>query len=182
MKGTIFILSLALGVLVGTSGANASDPIAGTWGITAIAIAALGEPTSGACRIDGTVPASLYDSVFQFSGGTITISSLGINIGDTKCLPPNFQGSGTYTVVDKSKGSFEVDGTFSTTFVGSRVACSSIALTDVSLTIIGNDSGSTFSFFIKFASGTYAEGPSAGPNTCTAPIEIMTGQGSGKKF
>lgn len=184
MKSTAFFLSLALTVLFAAVGANAqSDPLAGTWGISASGQASLGTPTSGECSVNDTVPASLYDSSIQFTHGSIIIHNLGINIGATNCSSVNFQGSGTYTIVDKGNGSFEANGTFTPAFAGRGAACSATGLTDVSFTIIGKTGDSTFTITINgVGSGTYAEGPPAGPTTCTAPVLNLTGTGAGKQF
>jgi len=184
MKATVFVLSFALAALFGANGADAqSDPLAGTWGVSAAGQAALGAPTSGDCSVSGTVPAALYDGLIQFGHGNIIIHNLGINIGATNCSSPNFQGSGTYTILDKGNGGFEADGTFTPAFVGRGAACAVTALTDVSFTIIGKTGDSTFTITLDgVGSGTYAEGPPAGPTTCAAPVLNLTASGAGEKF
>jgi hypothetical protein len=184
MKNASLVLSLAAAVLIAASGAYAqSDPLSGSWGISTTGQAALSAPNSGTCNVNGTVPAALYDALIQFARGQVTIRNLGINIGATNCSSPNFQGSGTYTITNKGDGGFEADGTFSTLFVGRPAACSATALNGVSFTVIGKLGDSTATITINgLDSGSYAEGPPAGPTTCSAAILNLTASGIGKKF
>jgi hypothetical protein len=183
-KKALFGIGLVAIALFGANRVSAApDPLEGTWGISSAGQAALGSPDSGTCSVNGTVPAALYDSVIQFTGGQIIIHNLGINIGATNCSSPNFQGSGTYTVMDKGDGGFEASGTFSTQFVGRGAACSGISLNTVAFTAIGKTKDGTITVTINgLDSGTYAEGPPPGPTTCTAPILNFTASGAGKKF
>jgi hypothetical protein len=129
------------------------------------------------------VPAAFSDLVFSLSVGKIQIHNLGINVGDTNCSSPNFQGTGTYTISDKGNGNFEANGTFTSQFVGRPAACAGTQLTNVSFTALGRVGDNTITIFINhLASGTYAEAQSAGPLTCQAPILDLTANGSGKKF
>ena len=131
----------------------------------------------------GTVPAGLYDALIQFGHGQVLIHNLGISIGATNCSSPNFQGTGRYTITDRGNGGFEANGTFTTQFVGRPAACSATALNSVSFTVLGKVGENTATITINsLDSGTYAEGPPAGPLTCKAPVLNLTASGSGKKF
>jgi len=184
VKHVVLALSFVATVLIGASGVYAqSDPLAGTWGISASGQAALGGPTRGTCNVSGTVPAALYDALIQFSHGNMIIHALGINIGATNCSSSNFQGSGTYSVVDKGKGGFEANGTFTPEFAGRGAACAATTLDDIAFTVIGKTSDSTFTITINgLGSGSYTEGPPPGPTICSAPILNLTANGAGKKL
>jgi hypothetical protein len=94
-----------------------------------------------------------------------------------------FSGLRTYTVTDRGDGNFEVDGSFTSQFVGRPAACSGTALNNVLFTMLGKTSDNSATITITgLASGTYAEGPPPGPLTCTAPIANITGSGSAMKF
>jgi hypothetical protein len=184
VKNILVSLSLAAALVVSATGVYAaSDPAEGSWGISTNGQAELGAPTSGSCQVNGEVIAAFYDSFMDLSGGSITVHNLGISIGATNCTSPNFQGSGTYTVTDKGDGNFEVNGTFTTQFVGRGAACSGTALNNVSFTMLGKSGAKTVTISINgLDSGTYAEGPLPGPLTCSAPILNLTGTGTAMKF
>jgi hypothetical protein len=188
VKQIVISLSLAAALFLCVSGAfaaTAGDPAAGSWSISSNGEALLGTPT-GSCNANGTVQASLYDSLMDLSGGQITIHNLGISMGATSCTSVNFQGTGTYTVTDKGDGDFQVNGTISTQFVGRGAACSATGLTNLMLTIVGKTGEKsatvTVNGFAEGSGGSYAEGPPPGPLSCTAPVLNFTGSGTATKF
>lgn len=184
MKSVNFVSAIVAVLLLGASVCYAaSDPLQGSWSISTSGQAALDSPSSGTCKVAGTVPGALYDIAIQFSNGQIRISNLGINIGATNCSSVNFQGSGTYTVTETGDGGFEAKGTFSSAFVGRGAACSATALNNVSFTVMGKIGDKTLTIYIDgLDSGNYAEGPPPGPLTCQAPILNLVASGTGKKF
>jgi len=184
VKNTFFGLSLTVAVLLLTTSVHAqSDPARGSWGISTNGMAQLDRPSSGDCKASGSVLASFYDSFMDLSGGSITIHNLGISIGATNCTSPNFQGTGSYKVTETGDGNFQVDGTFTTQFVGRPAACSGTALNNVAFSIAAKIGSKTGTVTITgLDSGTYAEGPPPGPLSCTAPILNLTGTGTGTKF
>ena len=183
MKSVYFVSTLAAVLLLALSASAANDPLQGTWSISTSGQAALDAPSSGACKVGGTVPASLHDIAITFSNGQIRIANLGINIGATNCSSVNFQGTGTYTVTETGDGGFEAKGTFSSAFIGRGAACAATALNNVSFTVMGKIGDKTLTIYIEgLDSGNYAEGPPPGPLTCQAPILNLVANGTGKKF
>jgi hypothetical protein len=183
MKSAYFMSAIVAVLLVAVSASAASDPLQGTWTISTSGQAVLDSPTSGACKVAGTVPGALYDVLIQFSNGQIRISNLGINIGATNCSSVNFQGSGTYRVTETGDGGFEAKGSFSSAFAGRGAACAATALNNVSFTIMGKIGDKALTIYIDgLDSGNYAEGPLPGPLTCQAPILNLVANGTGKKF
>ena len=184
MKSVYFVTAiLALLLLAVSVSYAASDPLQGAWNISTSGQAVLDSPSSGTCKVAGTVPAALYDISLQFSNGQIRITNLGINIGATNCTSVNFQGSGTYAVTETGDGGFEAKGRFSSAFVGRGAACSATALNNVSFTIMGKIGDKALTIYLEgLDSGNYAEGPLPGPLSCEAPILNLVANGSGKKF
>ena len=92
MKSVYFVTAiLALLLLAVSVSYAASDPLQGAWNISTSGQAVLDSPSSGTCKVAGTVPAALYDISLQFSNGQIRITNLGINIGATNFTSLNFQ-------------------------------------------------------------------------------------------
>jgi hypothetical protein len=187
VKHIFVTLSLAAVLLLSAIGAySQSDPAAGSWTISSNGSAVLGAPSSGTCQVNGTTAGSLYDSFMDFSDGSITIHNLGISIGATSCTSVNFQGTGTYKVTDKGDGNFQVDATITTQFAGRGAACSGTALNNLTFTMLGKSGAKiatvTVNGFEEGSSGSYAEGPPAGPLSCSAPVLNFTGNGTATKF
>jgi hypothetical protein len=184
VKKIVLSLSLAAAMFVSTAGVHAESNIAeGSWKFSTNGQAVLGAPTSGSCQASGTTLGQLNDVGMDLSGGQIVIHNLGISIGATNCSSPNFQGTGTYTVTDRADGSYQIDGSFTSQFVGRPAACSGTSLTNVTFTLVGPTSDKPATITITgLASGSYAEGPPPGPLSCTAPILNLTGTGSATKF
>jgi hypothetical protein len=184
MKSVYFVTAMIAVLLLGASVSYAaSDPLQGTWAISTSGQAALDVPSSGACKVAGTVPAGLYDATVQFANGQVRITNLGVNIGATNCTSVNFQGTGTYTVSETGDGGFAAKGTFSSIFVGRGAACAATALNNVSFTVTGKIGDKTLAIYIEgLDSGNYAEGPPPGPLTCQAPILNFVASGSGKQL
>ncbi len=167
--------------------AQGADGLQGFYDFSATGQALLGGPTSGTCTATGMTPASLFDGVIFVDGhgglnGTGT--RVGISIGATTCTAPNYNISGSYTFTDKGEGTFEVTGLLTTNFAGRSAACGGTALTNQPFTLIGTKGGNSFTFTTAGAGdgSTYAEGPAAGPISCSAPILNFVTSGTGKKF
>jgi hypothetical protein len=184
MKLSSIVFGLLFCSLPAASAVHAApDPLSGTWAISTSGIALIGTPTNGSCSVSGTVPAGIYDINATFGEGTITILNMGISIGGTNCTSASFQGTGTYAIDDRGKGGFEANGVLSSAFTGRGAACAATSLTNVAFTIIGNIPQHSISITLNgLESGTYAEGPPAGPITCNAPIRALTAIGSGRKL
>jgi hypothetical protein len=166
--------------------AQPADILKGFWGINSTGQALLGSP-SGTCTAAGLTPGSLFDGTIFFDGqGSLNGSgtSVGISIGETTCTAPNYFITGSYTFTDKGDGSFEVKGLLSTNFVGRSAACAGTTLTNQPFTLVGKISEHSFTFTTAGAGegSTYAEGPAAGPISCSAPILNFATSGTGIKF
>ena len=183
MRKEFLAIGLICAVLVGFSAFAHADPLNGFWSISSSGEALIAPANKGACSVSGAVPASLYDATLEFRNGNIIVTGLGIDMGATNCTSINFRGTGSYTVTEKQDGTFEANGTFSSSFVGRGAACAGTQLTNVAFTATGKTGRRTLTITTHgLDSGTYAEGPRAGPTTCSAPVTNLTMDGTGVKF
>jgi hypothetical protein len=134
--------------------------------------AQLSAPISGSCAATGLVAAGLDGSVFFDGHGNFTQGNTAVSIGATSCSSPNYSIFGTYNVTGRDANSFAATGTLSTRFQGRPAACSGTGLSNVSFSLIGTIVGRsiTITTYGTDEGSTYAEGPPAGPLTCTATI------------
>lgn len=190
-KGTLITLVASGMLLLAQHGAFAQlrgfqDGLEGSYALQTIGSVVLG-PSSGSCAVGNSSPAGLNDGFIRLDGhGKLSGSNLGITLGATTCPSPNYNVSGSYTIQKTGDGTIEATGTFTMSFVGRGAACSGTALVDQPFTIVattGMPTQTTFTFETSGAGdgSTYAEGPPAGPLTCSAPILNFVTSGGGKK-
>jgi len=168
--------------------AQGADQLKGTYNFSTSGTALLADVGGSNCMVaNGSVPAALSGGIIIFDGrGGITGSgtAVGISIGATSCTSSNYYLSGSYTITDVGEKHLEATGTLSTNFQGRSAACNGTTLASVPFTIVADLADHSFTISTSGAGSgsTYAEGPAAGPVSCTATIANFVTSGNGSRF
>ncbi|MGD9765787.1 MAG: hypothetical protein AB7V27_18995 [Candidatus Binatia bacterium] len=138
------------------------------------------------CAARGLVAAALTNGHLQFNGNGGVTGGAGISIGATTCTALNYNLTGTYMVTGSDANSFQAEGVLTFHFQGRPAACGGTILTGQPFSLIGTRNGGKAVSFTIHTSGagdgsTYAEGPPAGPLTCTAGVVNFVTEGTGTR-